>query len=62
MEKYTVTSAADGKGKVSIRRVSDGKVSRCKLTWLEQANETEWVAKNDTKALRMDGLEWTTEG
>jgi hypothetical protein len=62
MEKYAITSAADAKGKVSVRRVSDGKVARCKLSWLEQLTETEWVAKNKTKALRMDGLEWTTEG
>ena len=62
MVKYLVTSAADAKGRVSVRRVSDGKVSQCKLSWLEQANETEWVAINDTKAIRLDGLEWTTEG
>ena len=62
MEKYTITTASDDKGKVSVRRVSDGKSSRCKLSWLEQANENEWVAKSKTKAIRMDGLEWTTEG
>jgi len=62
MERYLVTSAADAAGKVSVRRVSDGKVGRCKLSWLEQANETEWVARSKTKAIRMDGLEWKTEG
>ena len=62
MEKYTIASASDAKGQVSVRRVSDGKVARCKLSWLEQANENEWVAKSKTKAIRLDGLEWTTEG
>jgi len=61
MEKYVILSGAGKDGKVSVRRVSDGKVSRCKLTWLEQINETEWAAKSNTNDIRMYCLEWTTE-
>lgn len=61
-DKYTVLTDAGKDGKVKIKRASDGKVSRCKLSWLEQLTETEWVAKNNTKAIRLDGLEWATEG
>lgn len=62
MEKYTIASAADAKGKVSVRRVSDGKVARCKLSWLEPLTDKTYQAKSKTKAIRLDGLEWTTEG
>jgi len=62
MEKYTVVSAESADGKALIRRVSDGKVSRCKLSWLVKLADETYQAKSKTKAIRMDGLEWTTEG
>ncbi len=62
MKKYVILSGPDKAGMVSIRRVSDGLVARCKQTWLEQATETEWVAASRVKAIRLDGLDWTTEG
>lgn len=62
MEKYTIASASDAKGQVSVRRESDGKVTRCKLSWLVKLADETYQAKSKTKAIRMDGLEWTTEG
>ena len=62
MEKYTIVSGPDAKQKATVKRTSDGKVSRCKLAWLEQVTETTYQAKSKTKAIRLDGLEWATEG
>ena len=61
MEKYTVVSAAAADGKATIRRESDGKVTRCKLSWLEPLTDNTYQAKSKTKAVRLEGLEWTTE-
>jgi len=62
MEKYTIVDASAVSGKVLIKRASDGKVARCKLTWLELVSGETYQAKSKTKAIRLEGLEWTTEG
>lgn len=62
MEKYNIISEAGKDKKVAVRRLSDGKVSRCKPTWLAHVSGEVYHPKNDTKAIRLDGLEWTTEG
>lgn len=62
METYVIISDPDKEGKVGIRRASDKKVSRCKLTWLVNVSGGVYAAKSNTKAIRLDGLEWTTEG
>lgn len=62
METYIIISDPDGDGKASIRRASDKKVSRCKLTWLVNVSGGVYTAKSKTKAIRLDGLEWKTEG
>ena len=59
---YTILDVPPVRGRVLIKRTSDGKVARCKLTWLEQVTETTYQARSKTKAIRLDGLEWTTEG
>ena len=61
MESYTILSGPDEEGKVSVRRASDGKVAVCKRSWLVPATETTYHALNRTKAIRLDGLEWTTK-
>ena len=62
MEKYTLVSPVDEKGKVQIRRESDGLVTQCKLSWLTPCSENKYVAASKTKAIRLDGLIWTVEG
>ena len=61
-ERYAVISQVDKKGKVAIRRKSDGLVSRCKLSWLELVSEGVYKAKSKTKDLWLGVLEWTAEG
>ena len=64
-EKYQLLPNAAVDNKVLIRRMSDGKVARCKLSYIKlPAGSTDGVyyAKSDTKANRLDGLDWTTEG
>ena len=62
MEIYTILPGTEDNGKVTVRRASDGKAARCKLAWLEKVAGTEsYRARSETKALRMDGLEWTEE-
>lgn len=62
MEKYNVISEVGKDKKVAVRRLSDGKVARCKPLWLELVSGEVYQAKSKTKAIRLDGLEWTTEG
>lgn len=62
MEKYTVTDAPKIKGKMLIKRQSDGLVARCKMSYLEPyGDKGVYVAASKTKAIRLDGLEWATE-
>ncbi len=58
METYIVQNEADADGKVFVRRVSDNKTARCKMSWLETAEGGTYQAISKTKAIRMDGLEW----
>ena len=62
METYTIVDASAVSGKVLIKRASDGLVARCKLTWLELVSGETYQARSKTKAVRLDGLDWTTEG
>ena len=62
MEKYTVVNVPAVRGRALIRRASDGLMARCKLTWLELVSGETYQARSKTKALRLDGLEWTTGG
>ena len=61
METYTIVDASAVSGKVLIKRASDGLVARCKLTWLELVSGETYQARSKTKAVRLDGLDWTTE-
>ena len=58
---YKLLPNAKVRGKVLIRRVTDGKVARCLLSYLELVEGDTYVAKSNTKAIRLDGLEWVTE-
>ena len=64
--QYVILGEPDASGKVSVRRLSDQKVTVCKASWLKPdtragaAAET-MIARSKVKAIRMDGLEWTTE-
>lgn len=62
METYAIVSAANADGKATVRRASDGKVARCKLSWLETVTDGVFQARSKTKAIRLDGLDWTKEG
>ena len=62
MEKYQVLDVPEIDGKKLVKRSSDGLIARCKMSWLIPYGETGfYVAKNNTKAIRLDGLEWKTE-
>ena len=62
-ETYTVVDATPVRGRVLLKRASDGKVARCKLSWLEPVSgQTCYQAKSKTKSIRLDGLEWEVEG
>lgn len=63
-EKYQLLPNVAVRGKVLIRRMSDGKVARCKLSYIELpegSTDGVYYAKSNTKADRLDGLTWTTE-
>jgi len=62
MEKYLILTAPDADGKVKIRRLSDGLVTTCKAKWLKPADGETYQARSKTKAIRLDGLDWVTEG
>lgn len=64
MEKYQIIAGPDKRDRVTVRRASDGWTARCKLGWLEPDEETEglYEAKDKTKAIRMDDLEWRQKG
>ena len=64
--QYVMLGGPDASGKVSVRRLSDQKVAVCKATWLKPDTRAgvaagTMIARSRTKAIRMDGLEWTTE-
>ena len=60
--KYNVLSQVGGDRLVAVRRLTDGLVSRCKPTWLRLLRDDIYEPSSKTKAIRLDGLEWTTEG
>lgn len=63
MEKYSVISTEEVDGKILVMRLSDSLRARCKLSWLAAGGGTNvYVARSNTKAIKLDGLEWTTEG
>lgn len=62
MEGYSIVNVPAVRGLVLVKRASDGLVARCKLTWLELVSGETYQARSKTKAVRMDGLEWKTEG
>ena len=63
MEHYNILDTVGNDGKVSVKRLSDGLLSRCKPGWLTPIKETPGVfkARSKTKAIRLDGLDWATE-
>ena len=58
MEKYTVLIERDEEGYVTAKRVSDGKTARCKASWLKPIGNGDYVPKNRTKSIRLDGADW----
>lgn len=63
---YEIISAPDANGKVTVRRLSDGKIAKCKPSWLKVANvggapNAAMMASSHVKAIRLSGLDWTTE-
>lgn len=62
MEEYNILSDVEQDGKAVVKRLSDGLFSRCKPSWLRTVKPGIYEARSKTKAIRMDGLEWTTEG
>lgn len=61
-ETYIILETAGNDGKASVKRVSDGMIARCKPGWLSPVKPGVFKAKSNTKAIRLDGLEWTAEG
>lgn len=61
---YTIILGPDNQKKVTVKRASDGLVSRCYFRWLEPVpgSDTVYQAKSKVMAIRMGNLEWTTEG
>lgn len=63
---YEIISEVDANGKVTVRRLSDGKIAKCKPSWLKVANvggapNAAMIAASRVKAIRLSGLDWTTE-
>ena len=62
MEKYAIVDPKVVKGKVRIRRLSDNLIAWCKPGWLKASGQPDvHVPRSKTKAIRLDGLDWTTE-
>ena len=62
MQTYDIVKGPDKRGKCLVRRHSDGKVAMCKANWLESVDENGvWAPCSNTKAIRMDGLDWQAE-
>ncbi len=62
MEEYNILETVGQDGMVAVKRLSDGLLSRCKPSWLRLTKPGVYEARSETKAIRLDGLEWTTEG
>ena len=62
METYNILETEGNDGKVSVKRLSDGLLSRCKPGWLRLVTPGIYEARSKTKAIRLDGLDWTVEG
>lgn len=62
MPKYTIMDVPLYRGKPLIKRQSDGLVARCSKSLLAPYGESGvYVAKSNVAAIRLDGLDWTTE-
>lgn len=62
-EKYTIASTEKVDGRILVQRVSDGLKARCKQAWLMAGGAPGvFVARSSTKDIKLDNLEWTTEG
>jgi len=61
-EEYNILETEGQDGMVAVKRLSDGMLSRCKPSWLRSKKPGVYEARSKTKAIRLDGLEWTTEG
>ncbi len=62
IDRYEILDKPDVRGYVTVKRLADGKVARCKASWLKPAphNEspTHVMPRSRTKALRMAMLDW----
>lgn len=61
-ERYELLTEPDWRGRVEVKRVSDGKTAFAKASWFSPAPRGEDVllvaAKSKTKANRMWQLDW----
>ena len=66
IDRYEILSKPDKRGYVTVKRLADGKVARCKAAWLKPAphNEspTHVMPRSRTKAIRIQYfLDWETK-
>ena len=66
IDRYEILSKPDKRGYVTVKRLADGKVARCKASWLKPAphNEspTHVMPRSRTKAIRIQYfLDWETK-
>ena len=62
IDRYEILDEPDQRGYVTIKRLADGKVARCKAAWFKPAphseSPTHVMPRSRTKALRMAMLDW----
>ena len=63
IDRYEILDEPDVRGYVTVKRLADGKVARCKASWLKPAphslkKASPRVPRSRTKALRMAMLDW----
>ena len=65
IDRYEILSEPDKRGYVTVKRLADGKVARCKASWLKPAphseSPTHVMPRSRTKAIRMTMLDWETK-
>jgi hypothetical protein len=59
---YKFLSQPDEKGYAAVRRLSDEKTARARISWLKPGPETgQYIPASRTKAIRLECLEWKKE-